>query len=356
MNHLIKQLLLLTLVVTVISCKKEEAKEEFIRPVKAMQVATSSDFLNKGFPAVSQETRLAEMAFRVSGNLTTLNVEEGQKLSRNQLIAELDGRDYRTDVAAKRARYEQTQAEKDRYEGLYERGSVSKNDYDLKLANFLEAKSAYEASQNALRDTRLVAPFEGFVDKKMVENFQEVTAGQTIITLIDMSAIEVKLFIPEQLAVQFFNFQGYEVVFETYPDQTMTAQLKEIGKSPEPEGFPLTLYLDHTNTPGGAVIITPGMSCQVNIKLGGETAEDVDEPVVVPLTAVFEDQADNQPSVWIFDQESGVVTKRNVSVGDFTSNTSIQIIDGLNSGEWVVTAGAHRLTEGQKVKLLAERL
>jgi RND family efflux transporter MFP subunit len=343
---------LILLAVFLCGCKSEEAPPQSIRPVKAIQVNTAADVLGQGFPAVSQEKSEAVMSFRVAGPLIRLNAEEGQRIRKGQLIAEIDPRDFEVDLLAKQARFIQARAEKDRYEELFARGSVAENDRDIKVANFLEAESAYQAAQNALKDTKMYAPYDSFIGIKYVENLEEVKPGQNIISLIDLSVIEVLTHIPENLAVQFFNFDGYSVEFEAYPGNVMNASLKEIGKSPAPEGFPLTLYLDHVNVPGSSSIVAPGMSCRVNIKLKDDAIEVGGDLIVVPVSAVFEHPTENTSSVWILNQDTNTVTKRTVKLGDLTSQNSIQIIEGLNSGEWVVIAGTQRLVEGQEVKLL----
>ena len=353
------KLLILTMIlaVSLVSCKKKAEAPEVIRPVKVMEVQTAADAFGKGYPAVTQETSEATLSFRVSGPLIRLNAEEGQRIRKGQLIAEVDPRDFEVDLLAKRGRYIQARAEKDRWDELLKRGSVSENEYDLKLAAFYEAESAFQAATNALNDTKMIAPYDAFIGQKYTENFEEIRAGQDIVSLINISVIEVRTYIPENLAIQFFNFEGYDVSFEVYPEQNFTASLKEISKSPEPEGFPLTLYLDHRNVVGGSTIIAPGMSCSVNIKMKEEVKGPTSESVIVlPLSAVHEKENEDYASIWTMDPETNTVSSKEVSIGNLVSNNSIQIISGVESGELVVIAGTHRLREGQKVKQLQDRL
>ena len=174
----------------------EDTKEEIIRPVKVMEVSNVYDYQLKDFSAVTQETQESKISFRVSGPLIKLLVNEGQKVKRGQLLAEIDPRDFEINLMAKEAKYEQTKATKDRFEVLYKKDAVSKNELDLRVANYLQAKSNYEDAKNALSDTKFRAQFSGFIDKKFVENFDQVNAGQVIVTMIDISVIEVKFYIP----------------------------------------------------------------------------------------------------------------------------------------------------------------
>ena len=119
-------------IVLLFGCKKkEEAKEEQVRPVKAIQAATAADLLSKGLPSVSAETREVELSFRVSGPLIKLTIETGSAIKKGQLIAEIDPRDYQVALIGDEGRMNQAKAEEQRYKNLYNKGSVSKNEYDI---------------------------------------------------------------------------------------------------------------------------------------------------------------------------------------------------------------------------------
>jgi RND family efflux transporter MFP subunit len=341
-------------IVLLFGCKKkEEVKEEQVRPVKAIQVSSASDHFSKGLPSVTQETREVELSFRISGPLIQLNVEEGQAIKKGELIAEVDPRDFKVNLSAKRGRMEQTKAEKDRYNNLYKKGSVSKNEYDLKLAAFIEANSAHENAVNSLKDTKLFAPFNGYIGKKLIENYQDVKAKETILTALDLSHIEVLTHVPENLAIFFPQFTSYKVSFDAYPGKIFEATLKEFGKTPEPAGFPLTLILDYKVGENTDYKIAPGFTCRVDVILDNKPNN---ESFIIPITAVFEADTDKGASVWVLDKDANTISKKSVQVGSLISNNAIEIRSGITPGEWIVSAGVHQLVEGQKVKQLLDRL
>lgn len=327
----------------------EEVKKERIRPVKSLIIGDIGDPSGKGFPGVTKETQESEMSFRVDGPIVKINVVEGAKVKKGALIAEIDSRDYRVKVQSTEARYNQTKAESDRFFRLWKKGSVAKNDYERRFANFLEAEAAWEDAKNALGDTKLYAPYTGFFGPKMVDVGTEVRPKQTITTIVDLSVIEVNTTIPEQLAVQFLNFDKYDVIIETYPDMVFTATLKELEKKPTAEGYPLHLFLDHVNKSSNQTKVSAGMSCRVNIILK-QTGEEGN--IIIPITAVFEGDSENSMAVWIIEPESNTVKKHTVVVGDVVGNDNIHIVKGLSLGQHIVVAGVHRLTEGDKVNIL----
>ena len=189
-------------------CGSEETvKKETVRPVKSIIIGDAGDPEGKGFPGVTKENQESSMSFRVDGPIIKYNVIEGAKVKKGELIAEIDPRDYKVTVQSTEARYNQTKAESDRFYRLWKKGSVAKNDYDRRYANFLEAKAAWEDAKNALKDTKLYAPFTGFYGPKLAQLGEEVRRKQPITTLVDLSILEVNTTIPEQLAIQLANFE-----------------------------------------------------------------------------------------------------------------------------------------------------
>ena len=355
MKNLTYLLSIAVLLIFFTGCGSEEPpKKEIIRPVKAMKVGSITDLVGQGFPATTKPFQESEISFRIGGPLIKVNVIEGARVNKGDIVAEIDPRDYIIAEQAARARYNQAKTEAERYYRLWKKGSVAKNDYDNKHAAFLEAKAAWEDASNNLKDTKLRAPISGFYGKKLVDVGEDVRPKQPVTTISNLSVIEVLTTIPEQLAVRFKNFESYQVIFDTYPDHVFTATLKEMGKVPTPEGFPLRLYLDYKNNPNdiSQPKITTGMSCRVNIKL--KKVETEDKEIIIPFAAVFEGPTDNTPSVWILEGSKDTLTvkKQHVKLDGFADKKHVKISGGLTTGQMIVAAGAKRLVEGEKVKIL----
>ncbi len=331
------------------SCESPEQEvKKRIRPVKTITIGDFNDPTGKGYPGVTKENQKTDISFRVSGPIVQYNVVEGERVRKGALIAEIDPRDYKIDVQSTKARYDQTKAESDRYYRLWKKGSVAKNDYDLKYANSLEAKADWENAVNALADTKLYAPYTGFFGPKLAQLGDKVRVREAITTLVDLSSIEVNTTIPEQLAIQLKNFDSYEVRLETYPDLVFSATLKELEKKPTPEGYPLHLYLGHTNNEddNNQVKVAAGMSCRVNIIL--KNASDVQSRIIIPITAIFEGDLDNSSMVWVINDNNSV-KKQSVVVGKLVGHDGVEITKGLSAGNQIIIAGVHRLQEGDTI-------
>jgi RND family efflux transporter MFP subunit len=353
MNRLKLFMMLSAIALLFVACGKEKAPaKKIVRPVKTMRVGGIKKEEGRGYPATTAPTQETELSFRVGGPLIKYNVNPGALVHKGALVAAIDPRDFIIAEQSARAGYNQAKAEADRYERLWKKGSVAKNDYDKKHARELETKAAWEDAVNNLKDTKLYTPFGGVYGPKLVEIGQEISPGEPITTLYNLSVIEVVTTIPEQLAVKFKQFESYEVNFDTYPGHTFTARLKELEKNPTPEGFKLHLYLNykHNSKDLNQPKISSGMSCRVTINLTQD--KDSVHSFVIPFAAVFEGETDKTPSVWVIDSETHKVRKQHVELGGFIGKDKVMIVGGLKSGQNIVVAGAKRLIEGQEVKIL----
>ncbi len=197
-------------------------------------------------------------------------------------------------------------------------------------------------AKNALLDTALCAPFDGYIAQKFVENFESIEHGQPIVSILDCSSLEVTVGIPEELLTQQHKFSKYHCEFDVFPGVQTESSLKELGRKPDQltQSYPLTVQFK----PEDNMAVRPGMAASVVISIEGSDAES---SFILPVEAVVSDKGDNRYA-WVLDTASQRVTKRPVTIKQLMKG-SIEIIKGLKVGEWVVTAGANFLDENQKV-------
>ncbi|MBB3697009.1 efflux RND transporter periplasmic adaptor subunit [Flammeovirga yaeyamensis] len=331
-------------------CSEQETeKKEIIRPVKLLTVANEGLFNSKTFPAKTKETKESTLAFRVGGPLVKLNAEVGQRIKKGQLIAQIDDRDFLVDLEAKKAKFIQARAEEQRFKGLLKKESIPQNEYDQKLAAFLVAKANYDDAQNALKDTKVYAPFNAVVSGKLVENYQEVRAKQGIVSLLDFSDTEVKFNIPESFVRFIDKVEEYKVTINAYPGKQFKASLKEVGAhSEDASGFPVYLYIDDAKKYKNTFPIGSGMTCNVEMKL--KSTIDEDDFYLIPIHSIV--QSKNENSVMVYDAASHTVKSHKVILGDLKGHDQVQVLSGIQAGDQIVEVGGHLLTEGQKVRVL----
>lgn len=226
----------------------------------------------------------------------------------------------------------------------------AKNGARLEEIEAMEAKIAMLQTQraaavNALADTELRAPFDGYVSQKFAEEFETVAAGQPIVALLQCSTIDVTVGVPEDVITQQDRFRRFQVELDAYPARVHEAELHEIGPAIQlgKLSYPLTVRMP---APEGC-IVRPGMTATLRIEIGASACAE--PQVVLPLAATVGD-AEGNCFVWVVDPASCEARKRVVAVGELTSR-GVEILSGLLPGEQVVAAGACFLHEGQKVRL-----
>ena len=203
-------------------------------------------------------------------------------------------------------------------------------------------------ARDQLGYTELKAPFDGIVVETYVENFETVVAKQPVLRVLDPSSIEFVVSVPENLITLAPYVTGSTVTFDALPGIEISAKIKEIGKeaSQATRTYPVTLVMEQ---PEGAEIL-PGMAGQASIT--SRPPEDSTlVGIQVPATAVFTGEDRSRNFVWIVDESSRTLSRREVELGQL-ARYGVLIKSGLEPGEWIVIKGVHSVREGQKVRIL----
>jgi RND family efflux transporter MFP subunit len=345
---------------TLVACGDKEltAPPPSTRPVKTFTVEGGSADAMRTFPGRVDASQRAELAFRVAGQLQEILVKEGDIVEENQVLARLDPADYQLVYEDKKATFDNTQSNFTRAKELVADGNISRMDYDRMEANFRSATAALSQAEKDLEYTVLTSPFRGRVAQRMVENFEEVQARQTVFSLQNTNRLDIIIDVPESV-VRMVRSIGNEnrsiatdekfrvtrafAVFEGRPDEKLPLRPKEIATkaNDQTQTFRATFTMDAPTD----FTVLPGMTTTVLLDLS--KLMDKDGVKRVPVRAV---QADSglKPRVWILDPKTMTVSGRDVSIGHMTGGM-IQITDGLNGGEEIVSVGAPYLADGMQV-------
>ena len=315
-------------------------------------VSLPLNVVEKSFSGVVSPDQFSDLAFKMSGPLIALNVEEGQRVKKGQVVAVLDPLDFRLQYEAKKSSYMTAKSQMERSEKLIKKQAISHQDYESTQASYANAKAAYENAKNILDETKLLAPFDGFIQKKYVENYQKVQAGQGIVCLINPNKLLVKFTLPENNMQYLLASPQIAVEFENYRGRFFKAKVKEyIEASPDGSGVPVSLYVDDPDFNLNDYKVATGFSCRVVLKISREGYANYAQ---VPLTSVFMDPRTKEKRVFVYNDAAGKVEQRVVKEGGLVDKDMIIITEGLNPDEKVVIAGTTRLIDGQPVNVLTE--
>lgn len=337
---------------TLVSCSQPPVKEQGPRPVKLTEV-TSLNVVEKSFSGVVSPDQFSDLAFKMSGPLISLNVDEGQKVRAGQVVAEIDPQDFKWEYEAKKSSFQTAEAQLQRAAKLLSKQAISKQEYETTEASYSNAKAAYEYAQNQLAQTKLRAPFDGFIQKKYVENYQKVQTGQAIVCLINPSKLQVQFTMPETNIIYFNTPYSVFVEFDNYKGIRFKAKVKEyVEASPDGSGVPVFLYIDDPRFDLDKYKVAVGFSCRVILNIESQSFNQ--GAVLVPLSAVVASESNNDKFVFVYNGATEKVEKRQIKEEELIGKDNVVVTEGLKAGDRVVSAGATRVVDGQQVKVLTD--
>lgn len=292
------------------------------------------------FPAKIKPSEEVNLAFKVSGTLERIFVKEGEFVSGGSLVAQIDPRDYLLQLQAAEGEYNDIKVVADRVTALYADSVTTTADYDKVRYSLQQVSAKLENAKNRFADTKLYAPFDGYVKYKLFDSPAIVGAGTPVITFFSSGMPEIEIYIPASTFRRRDEIKEFRMSFD-FLQEPVT--LKLINISPYANAnqlYAVRLALPSTLKEKPMV----GMSAMVDVVFHSGK----DEYNSIPATALFKDGNDSY--VWVY--ADGKVKRRRVVVESLHTDGSAVISQGLKEGEIIITAGVHALRENQLVKPL----
>ncbi len=351
--------LALTTAVLAPACqKKKEPPPPVIRPVRYVTVAGDDGASSRRFSGVAQAGEESRLSSRVPGTLEELAVKLGDRVKKGALIARLDARDLELQVSEAtaalgqaRAGERNAQASYRRVRALYENQNASRQDLD-------NARAAAESATMQMRSisqrialarrqvehASVTAPADGVISGIFVEQNENVSPGQPIASLQSGDELEVRVSLPESLITRVERDQAVSVEFDAIKGTAFAGRVFEVGVSSERTAtFTITVRLEEPSE-----AIRAGMAADVTIEFA---AGDDAARHRLPSVAVGEDM-DGRFVFVVTPTHSGfgTVTRRPVKIGKLTGE-GLEILEGVEDGERVVTAGVSHIRDGLRVRV-----
>lgn len=330
-------------------CSEPVEEREVVRPVRVMRVSAPQELTGRSLPGRAQATEETNLSFDVAGTVLERPVNVGDRVEAGQLLARLDQRDFKNQRDAALASRNRMRANYERVKIAAESGAVSRQDLDDARAQLDVTQAELNIAEKTIEDSTIVAPRAGTISATYVEAFQSVRAKEAIVRLLDTSAIEMIVQLPENLISFAPRVENITVEFDAFPGRSVPASIKEIGNeaSQTTRTFPVTLIMEQPED----FKVLPGMAGRARGRLpvGSEPSM---QTVQVPVSAVFSvegSESSGDSFVWVLDESSNTVARRGVQTGEL-DRFGIQIREGLGIGDLVVISGVNFLTEGQVVR------
>ncbi len=309
-------------------------------------IVQSSGYMVKDFVGLSTPDEAVNLAFKISGQIQYLPASKGLEVSREELLAELDPRDYELQLSADRSTYEQARSKFERVKRLLAHEAVSRQEYELSESEYVRARATYENSKEILAQTKLRAPFNALVERVYVDTYQRVISGETIMRVVSPTTTTVEFTLPESsLQVLSDSTTLFEVSFNAYDNVVFGAQIKEYARTTsDASGFPVALTISDTQ----GYTLHSGMSCTITMLV----AQGSSDFVTVPISAIYA-PVNGGNYVWVVGDDNRV-KQTSVVLGDLVGEDRVIVKSGVRAQSRVVVAGVYQLQDGEQVKVLAE--
>ena len=321
-----------------------------VRLVTAARVSGS----DRGFTGTVGARVESNLGFRVAGKIVERLVNVGEQVKVGQPLMRIDETDLRLAVTAKRnavaaarAVVVQTDADERRYANLVNDGWTSKQRYeqakaasDTAKAQLAAAEADAGVAENQATYSVLVADADGTVTQTLGEPGQVVAAGQAVVRLAQSGPREAVVALPETTRPGIGSLA--EASLYGSDGRRYTAHLRQLSDSADPQ----TRTYEARYVLDGDAAAAP-LGATVTIRLASQHSQP---DVQVPLGAVLDDG--RSTGVWVFDGATSTVRLQPVKLLRVTSETAV--ISGSNSGDQIVSLGAHLLHEGARVRTASE--
>lgn len=340
-----KVFLFLCLSALLTACGGNNEKQSATSPVrvKVAQVQAVAGNSSREFTFISQPFRTSELSFRVGGPIDRFDVYAGNYYRKGELIAQIDPRDFRIRKERAEAIYTQAKAEYERIKVLYEKNNLSASTFEKARADYTAAKTAFETASNELSDTRLIAPFNGYVGEVFIEKHQDVKATQPVLSFIDIDQLKIETYVTQDIAFGTQKPTEVTLRFDAAPAKTYTAKVEEISKSTTRNNISYLLTALLPNKDGG---LLGGMSGKV---LFDCTTDSLTPNVLtIPQNALCHRPTEGA-YVWVVDTATNKVSKRTVTAGELLPQNRIIITDGLKENETIAVSGLRFLSDGTTI-------
>lgn len=340
------------LVLLLSGCQASPSTNEPPRVARVAQVEPAHMQDIEVYPGEVHARFESTLGFRVSGKISARHVDVGNQVQDGQVLAELDPRDLelarssaKATLASAQAALRLAKSEYERYQTLRKKNFVSQFDLEAKTnglaaarAHVAEAQAALDASRNQAGYAELRADANGVITAIAGEVGQVVGTGQTVMTLAHDGASEVEINVPEQSIGRLKVGNSAQIELWTESGKQHAGRIREIAPSADAttRSYRVRVAFDDESTR-----LLLGQTARVYFA----SSED-SERFLVPLSAIHE--KDSKAAIWQVDAKARKVHLTPVEVVRYTESGAL-ISNGLVDGTWIVTAGVHRLREGETI-------
>jgi RND family efflux transporter MFP subunit len=343
----------------IISCQPPSSQEETAAeenfgaaPVKVYKVKKQRISENLFYTGLIEAWKEINITPDVAGKIAAIHVEEGDRVRKGQLLAELDTRAIRLQldqtkagVAVAVANTNDAKRNKDRMERLSQENAVSEQQvekinlaFEAAEAQLQQAKAALNLANHQLDVSLMKAPFNGIIAERSAEVgdiINPMIGGAGVLTLVDFYRVKIGVDLSHQDIVRITKGQPALLKVSAFPDEIFNGQVSVVNLAANNMTRKFRVEV-RVNNPD--LILRPNTFGEVMFEV--EIHENV---VVVPQKAVVDNK-------FVFVADGNKAEKREVILG-IQNAEMVEIVSGLLEGDRVIVEGNYSLSDGAEIEI-----
>ncbi len=279
-------------------------------------------------------------SFSVAGTIRQLNVAEGQRIGKGQLLATVDGATLKNTNEIAQAGLREARDAYDRLKKLHDASALPDMQWVAMQEKLKQAEAAAAIAQKGMNDANLYAPISGVVAKKLVDVGQSVAPGVPVVELLDVSTLKVKISVPEADLKKMSAGASAAISAGGRSYNGILAE-KAIAANSLSRNYDVKFRVTNPDEN-----LLPGMICSVAVDGASPAADKTQHAeIVLPPQAIVLGW-DNESYVWV--KENGRAVRKKVATGGLDSR-GIIVNGGIAPTDSVIVEGQQKLSSGLEV-------
>jgi len=319
-------------------------KETKINPAEMMPAVESfilkaQDFENKikvtGNVMASEEV---EIRSEISGIVEKIYFDEGKYVNKGDLLLKIEDSELQAQLLKTEYQKKLAEEKEFRQRVLLEREAISQQEYDIALTELNTLKAEIQLIKARIAKTEIRSPFSGMIGFRYVSEGSYISPQVKITTLQNINTLKLEFALPEKYLGQIKI--GNNIYFKTQStNKIYSAKVYAIDPKIDPTTRTIQIRAIYENK---NLDVFPGSLAEIEVVL-----EEIKNALLVPAEAIIPTFEGTE----LFVYKNGVAHRVKVQTGVRTGDM-VQITQGLNPGDTIITTGILSLREGMRVKLV----
>jgi len=318
--------------------QKAEKKEATI-PVEVTIAARRGITSSYSSTAALEARGEAQVVAKTSGVLLQLMAEEGDRVKAGQVLARLDPERPRLELQRAQAMLAKLESEYKRAKELYDRKLLAADAQERIRFDLDTQRAVYEMARLELSYTQIVAPIDGVIAQRLVKEGNLIQNAQSLFRIVDTDPLEAVLNVPERELAILRPGMPVSLGVDSAPGMQFEGRIARISPVIDPGSGTFRVTCEFTDDSGA---LKPGMFGRINVVYAQREAA---------LTVSRESLIEGDGATSVFVIRDGKARRVPVRLG-LLNGGLVEILDGVEEGDQVVTTGKVTLRDGVAVQVL----